>query len=735
MIKIKDLTIKNFLSIGNKTESVNFDRQDLTLILGENLDLGGDGAKNGVGKSAMMNALNYALYGQAMNNIRVNNLINKTNAKNMLVSVDFEAKGKEYRIERGRKPNILRFFENDVETLHEDNARGESKETQKDISQILGMSHDMFKHTVSLNTSTIPFLKMRANDQKNIIEQLLGITVLTEKADILKENFKTSKNKIEHEELHIQAITDANTHIETQIKKLVTRQAVWKKGITAKITEQENGIADLSTLDINDELLQHKLLNEYNEKQVLVDDAEKWIKKYNLDIDTVNRMIVKNNTDIKAAERNIDKAKNNITVSTNNINIQKNNTIDDKSKADIKKIQDKIKKNNKNKLICEKQIQRTTSNIEQNITKLNTVDNETHECPTCNQKCDAEHSKNIVNNIKKRLNKSIKQDQAVLDRENKAIADLETENTDYLDDIVDVKNTANTHISTSGEKIVELQNRILDYDNDIIACKDLIITYNKEIDDNNIDKNAIHDDLYEAKLVLADVGNIGEKPDTFYNDLEDAHNHKNTLDTLTSTLNELKGTLDPYSEQITEMRADGIVNVDYDELNRLVEMKEHQAFLLKLLTSKDSFIRRKIIEQNLNYLNNRLTHYLNEIGLPHDVKFMSDLSVEISEMGRELDEGNLSRGENTRLILALSLAFRDVHESMYGNLNLIFIDELLDSGLDAIGVESAVKILKRMTRERHKSIWLISHREELTSRVGNIFTVRKSEGFTSFKNE
>jgi len=86
MIQIKNLTVKNFMSVGAATQAINFDRNDLTLVLGENLDLGGDGSRNGTGKTTIINALSYALYGQALSNIRKDNLVNKTNGKNMLVS-------------------------------------------------------------------------------------------------------------------------------------------------------------------------------------------------------------------------------------------------------------------------------------------------------------------------------------------------------------------------------------------------------------------------------------------------------------------------------------------------------------------------------------------------------------------------------------------------------------------------------------------------------------------------
>ena len=167
-------------------------------------------------------------------------------------------------------------------------------------------------------------------------------------------------------------------------------------------------------------------------------------------------------------------------------------------------------------------------------------------------------------------------------------------------------------------------------------------------------------------------------------------------------------------------------------INSLTKLKEHQEFLYRLLTSKDSFIRKKIIDQNLSYLNARLNQYLEELGLPHEVVFQSDLSVEITELGRELDFDNLSRGERNRLILGLSWAFRDIFESTNTPINLLFIDELIDSGMDTQGVEASMAILKKMTRERHKNVFLISHKDELTGRVNSIMNVVKENGFTSF---
>ena len=168
MFKVKNLTVKNFMSVGNSTQAVQFNRKDLTLVLGQNLDLGGDdtGARNGTGKTTIINALSYALYGEALTKIRKDNLINKTNGKNMLVTIEFENNGLDYKIERGRKPNLLRFYVNNDLQKGTDDAQGENKETQVAIEKVLCMSSSMFRHIVALNTYSEPFLALKNNEQR-----------------------------------------------------------------------------------------------------------------------------------------------------------------------------------------------------------------------------------------------------------------------------------------------------------------------------------------------------------------------------------------------------------------------------------------------------------------------------------------------------------------------------------------------------------------------------------------
>jgi DNA repair exonuclease SbcCD ATPase subunit len=221
-------------------------------------------------------------------------------------------------------------------------------------------------------------------------------------------------------------------------------------------------------------------------------------------------------------------------------------------------------------------------------------------------------------------------------------------------------------------------------------------------------------------------------PKTHYDTEQEAIEHKSTVSNLLSQIEKKAAETDPYQDQITDMQKQALQTISFDQINELSKKHDHLKFLVDLLTSKDSFVRKKIIDQNLAYLNSRLTHYLDKIGLPHQVVFQNDLSVEITELGRELDFGNLSRGETNRVILALSWAFRDVWENLYSPINVMFIDELLDNGTDSVGVESSLAVLKDMNRSRNKSIWLISHKEELINRVNNVLKVVKEGGFTTY---
>jgi hypothetical protein len=424
---------------------------------------------------------------------------------------------------------------------------------------------------------------MKAADQRAIIEQLLGITQLSEKAEALKEQIKNSKESIATENTKIETIRVSNDRIQQSIDALERKARLWTEQNEVSVTNLAIAIEKLLDIDIDQEILAHRALDAYNAKRKSINEINSWIKRCELDEVREQKEI-------------------------------------DKLKADIASL-------------------------------------ENHTCHSCGQGF----------------------------HDDKQVALLEKKR--------------------------------------------------KELQETALQALATNTQWMEHTAALKELGELGEMPTVTYDNLEQALNHKNTLGSFERDLELKAAETNPYVEQIEELRHTAVQVIDYNGLNEMVRVKDHQEFLHKLLTNKDSFIRKRIIDQNLAYLNQRLTYYLDRIGLPHTVEFQNDLSVIITQLGQDLDFDNLSRGERNRLILSLSWAFRDVWENLYTSINLLFIDELVDSGMDASGVESSIAVLKKMTRERSKNVFLISHRDDLTSRVNHVLRVIKENGFTSYSND
>lgn len=210
---------------------------------------------------------------------------------------------------------------------------------------------------------------------------------------------------------------------------------------------------------------------------------------------------------------------------------------------------------------------------------------------------------------------------------------------------------------------------------------------------------------------------------------------KNESVNIRNKIDDLKAAPNPHLDSLEELQNMKIEKIKYTEINKIKKELEHQKFLLKLLTKKDSFVRKALINKNIPYLNSRLQYYLAILGLPHKVEFTHEMTAAISQLGRTLDFGNLSAGQRARVNLALSFAFRDVLQGIHTKINVCILDEVLDVGLDAVGVQSAVKLLKRKSRDESLSLYIISHRDEIGGAFDNTMTVQMSKGFSYINME
>lgn len=597
MIEFEEISVRNFMSFGNVVETIPLNRDALTLVLGENMDKGEDsGERNGVGKSSIIMAIHFALFGISVaNKIKKPNLVNKTNQKNLEVILKFNKGNNSYTIKRFRKPEKLEFFVDDhlVNEQGGDEGQGEMGQTQKEINRVLGITADMFNQSTLLSTYVEPFLSQGSGKQRELIEELLGITLLSEKAGSLRDMIKETKGQLSQEEFKIKTLQETNSRIqrnhEKTVEDLQTRSNRWQQEHEKNVTELDSAIAELSDININQEIKNQE-------------DLAVWLKK----------------------------------------------------KAEQDKILADLERTNVEKGRHERSIQQADNRLKDLKVDLDSA--EANKCPTCGQDVHDEKHQTVLSSIQEKISF-------------------------YL------------HQKKSEIEELELVQKRLD-----------------ELETNEFD--------------------LGVKPEVFYDDVKDAYKHKSTLKTLKESLKNEKKNTNPYLEQLESQPEAPIQEINYELRDDLIQLRDHQEFLFKLLTSKDSSVRKRIINQNISYLNARLSLYLEKLGLQHEVEFQNDLSTEITMLGNDYDFASLSRGERARLTLGLAFAFRDVWESLNQPINLFFVDEVLDNGIDSAGIEAALKTLKAMGRERNKNIFIVSHREELISRCSNVMSVIKEGGFS-----
>jgi DNA repair exonuclease SbcCD ATPase subunit len=569
-LKFNSITIRNFLSFGNQNTFIDLTYHGSTLIMGENLDAN---SNNGAGKTTIINAICYALYNKPFDNISLQRLINSTNnAKNTLMEVRFNfTKGEDefeiYRC-RGETFNIQVFMNGDDITLDS------VSENDKLVEEIIGMSYELFTKIIIFSGNSVPFLLMPVSQQRQQIEELFNITLLTEKAVKLKEIIKTTEGSIAIQEAIIKEQEAQVNLYNNQLSAAEARVVKW----------EDDRVKQIKAIEEQLELMREVNMEEEKELHALVDD----LKKQERDLLNQQTILKRDKTTLG---------------------------------TEVKKLSDELKHLTDDK------------------------------CPYCLQQYEGAAEKLVE-----------KKD--MFDIKKKKLADIE-------------------------EKISNLD----------VEIGEIV---NQRFDADGVMKFASLTEAVKAEATAA---------------------------TAQQKINDLTLAVNPHVEALEQLKSQAIKTVSYEMVDQLRKDLEHQQFLLKLLTDKNSFIRRRIINKTIPFLNSRLIFYTRAGGLPHVVKFDDDMSCTVSEYGRELDFGNLSSGEKKRVNLSLSLAFRDVLHHLHSRVNCLLIDEI-DASLDGSGVDNVFKLLKTKVRDDGLSLWIISHRPEAVGRFDRSVTVRKENGFS-----
>lgn len=219
MITFKQISWKNFLSTGNSPNTIQLNRSMSTLIVG----------KNGEGKSTILDALTFALFGKPFRNINKPQLINSINGKNCLVEVEFDIGTNQYKIIRGIKPGVFQIFCND-QLLNQDSANKDYQDILE--KQILKLNYKTFTQVVILGSASfVPFMQLPAAQRRSVIEDILDISVFSVMNQILKDKVSTTNEQIRRMDNEIEK---SRTAVEQQ-KKIISTMVTGKKDLIAQI--------------------------------------------------------------------------------------------------------------------------------------------------------------------------------------------------------------------------------------------------------------------------------------------------------------------------------------------------------------------------------------------------------------------------------------------------------------------------------------------------------------------
>lgn len=574
----KTLEMRNFLSVGNSTQVVEFDDQGTVNITGVNMDV--LGSHNGCGKTAIINALCYAIYNKPFSNISLQKLVNATNAiKNtqMEVRLTFEKAGDEYEIYRARGEE----YRIEVKRNGEDITPGKGVYECDDlVLDIIGISYELFTKTVIFSGNSPAFLQLPIAQQRNQIEELFNITMLSEKAKQLKDNIRTTEQDIKIAEAVVKQQEVAIELHKKHIKEAKARVDRWDVTRIADIEKIDSTLEKISGVDFEGEQALH------SERSTLQQEGAYLAAK-------------------------IAPAKKDRLTLTNSV---------------------------------EKLMQEQEHLVEA-------------KCPYCLQ----------------------------------GFAD-------------------------AGEKIKSVEDQL-----EVQGTKLLTV-------EETLEKLLAEDVLRKARLAEVEAG-------IKHSDLNDLLKARENATVMKQKREELLAADNPHVEAYEKLMAEDTETVDTSKVDTLKRRLDHQQFLLKLLTDKNSFLRRRIINRTIPFLNSRLNLYTNSLGLPHIAKFDADMSCTVSEYGRELDFGNLSAGEQKRVNTAMALAFRDVLHHLHAKTNLLIIDELDGGALDPIGIDAVVRVLKEKARDENMSVFVISHHPSIQGRLDKNLIVRKEQGFSTIMME
>lgn len=726
-LSFESIKFRNFLSYGNKWQEVSF-KEGITLITGRDLDTG---RSNGSGKSSLLESIPVGLFGKGSRPVIKADFVNWKNKKNCEIINTFLINDTEYSILRAIKPDKLEIYKNGK--LIDDIAH-DKRILQKEIEEdILGIDYKTFMNIVYSNLNNLDtILLMKKPEKRKFLEKIFNLSYFSIMIDKINKRISKIEEKIHEHDSIISGNNRSISDIRTQSRDIKEKiENTDDSSLKLKDLEERY---DKITEDIDIEELKEKIreidneiLKISSEHSFLQLKMDKVILRQRYINNTILRKIkdkIKNEDDLKEKMLELEEVKDQIskiiTLEDSEITHWESELKEEKEKRD----QLTERKNRINEDIVRHE-SKLSPEIEQELLEGKT------KCPTCKSVIDSEEiikkEKERVEKIQKEL-ENLKRNRSYVVEEIKShessIKDIERMLKENSDKVLE-----KSRLETKLGKIDGIKEKI----DDIEESKKKKVRFERALSKLKQFSDRLKE--HEANI-LENESNLRKKSEPMKKVIE-------RVDRLETEINDLYYKIEQENKYKDEMKSILKGNDNrIQELNKEIKESEKKIENLEILKDHltalksicgDENIKQYAISTRIPYVMKRMNHYLNTSGFGFYVVLDKWMEHEIKGpgiTGKSLK--SFSGGESKSVDLSLRFALMDSLKVSSGIWpDMIIADELLDSSIDAVGLNNIMEILNTKQREDKMKIPLVSHRDEIEDiDIENKIEIVKEKGFS-----
>ena len=736
-IIVDKIELKNFFSYGNNWQSIDL-KNGINIVLGHDKD---KDRSNGAGKTSFLEAIPFALFGQTSKGVALPKIINWKNGKNCEVKLHFQKNDISYIIHRGIKPNILNLSKDGVDVPKLSDKRVFQTELENDL---IGMDFKAAQALLFQNANNmVSIFNTPKAEKRRFIEKFFNLEVYSK----INEQTNTKLQKI------LKRLSEIDMEIDFKRRRIVELNSTIDNNVIPDIKSYEKSMDNAKGL--LDTFLSNNVINVDRGKEIETEMEEQYSRRSELN--TEHRTVTSelNRIDDKANLLNGEKLALEKRIETiGDITEQKEKLVKiqmvldtmpdfDKLVLDEQTIYDSF--NTERTEVISKMMANDLEQkrLKREITKW-TDHTSTSDvvCPTCFQEVNYDHIKSHIDDKVDELNEEL---QSLIDER-----ELNQEVSSSLKENMDASTLKISDHKTKQTKKLQLEQHqvklsgIEEKEQEIITTNERIRVISEEllpeIDKNktsiglkldviSVDKEIVEGIIIEKQSEQLDYSELVQKKSSLEQSiLSEQKVYDSQKEIHDRIITEHEENID--NKVILESEV-----AEFDsEIKKLETMKDYLDYIKTTL--KDENVKQYAIGNIIPYLQQQTNHYLAETGHNYYVELDAWLDGTIQGYGvGECEFGNMSGGEGKSIDLALKFAMMDVARRQAGSyLDVLVLDELLDSSIDSFGIEKTFDIIKVKQREDNLKVFIVSHREEVAD-FGNdsIYRVEKEDGFSEIK--